>query len=814
MRTIYFIAVLLAACVMLNANLSPIMAAEYFFDSQMGSDENQGISPEIPFKTLGKLRYLNLGPGDVVRFKRGCEFRDRLSFQGNGIENNPIRLTAYGDGSKPEILGSINLTEWENHGGEVYRQVVPLEEFYGKKTVYSAYEYDEGEVPTRLLSDSAVPTDRGRFFFEQATSTIYLITSDGLDPSQHRIEVSVIEQLVDLTNRSWIEIDEIAFLFGNCRHIVIRNSHDITIRNCASLFVGFYGNPNVLILDDSERVKLVDCFLYENYNNGVFISTGSSQCVVSGCIIVKCRYNDGVTIHQGGNGEYAGDYNIVENNVIGLCHEESIDITSGDYHIIRGNICYGNGNPGIIVGHDSDHNLIQNNICFDNQRAGIYISGDEEGGSRGYNQVIQNLIYNNEYPAVEVMMNNTMVYNNTMINSLDRVAVRITSNGNDSELRNNIIAALDPEIPLQLLQFISSIPTDLNVKLSHNLFFHLGDQINPGEFFPAGHIIKTGENHRGFTVEDFLEEYGTGEFSFVAEPEFTNSSDSYYFLTPKSPGVNAGTDVGLPFKGPSPDLGWKERKSEASAPKYPPMMIDGEDDDDAILYFWGKQKSRGELVIKASVDITPDVLNVKSKGNWISCNIKLPDGYSVHNIDVDSILLEDKITIVDFSLNSDHIICKFDRQAVINYLDGFVGDVALEVTADMEDNLTNYESISFKGTDTIEIIDPGKSKKAPAQSLVFEAPEPYPKPANPEVWIPYKLAKDVEVAIAIYNSSGHLIRNLNLGYRSAGIYISKDKAAHWDGRNEAGEQVSSGIYFYTIQAGSDFTATKKMMMAK
>jgi len=441
MRVSYFLAtVLIAGCVMINATLHPVLATEYFFDSQTGSDENQGTSPETPLRTLEKLRYLNLEPGDVVRFKRGCEFRGHLSFQGNGVENNPIRLTAYGDGSKPEILGSINLTEWEHHEGEVYKQFVPIEQFWfwGKKTVYSVYEYDEGEVPTRLLSDDAVPTERGRFFFDQIDSMVYLITSDGLDPSQHRIEVSVVEQLVGLTDRSWIEIDEIAFLFGNCRHIDIRNSSDITIRNCASLFVGFYGNPNVLIVDGSERVKLIDCFLYENCNNGVYISTGSTQCVVSGCVIAKCKSNDGVTIHQAGNSEHAGDYNIVENNVIGLCHEESIDITSGDYHIIRGNICYGNGNPGIIVGHDSDHNLIQNNICFDNARAGIHIGGNEEEGSRGHNQVIQNLVYNNGYPGLEIQMNDTKIYNNTVIDSLDRVAVRIDPQSAGLEMRNNI----------------------------------------------------------------------------------------------------------------------------------------------------------------------------------------------------------------------------------------------------------------------------------------------------------------------------------------------------------------------------------------
>jgi len=46
-----------------------------------------------------------------------------------------------------------------------------------------------------------------------------------------------------------------------------------------------------------------------------------------------------------------------------------------------------------------------------------------------------------------------------------------------------------------------------------------------------------------------------------------------------------------------------------------------------------------------------------------------------------------------------------------------------------------------------------------------------------------------------------------------GGYAKTPKSAYWDGRNESGEQVSSGIYFYTIQAG-DFTATKKMIVAK
>jgi len=69
------------------------------------------------------------------------------------------------------------------------------------------------------------------------------------------------------------------------------------------------------------------------------------------------------------------------------------------------------------------------------------------------------------------------------------------------------------------------------------------------------------------------------------------------------------------------------------------------------------------------------------------------------------------------------------------------------------------------------------------------------------------------VTIRIYNSVGQLIKMFNLGYKSAGFYTSKQKAAYWDGKNEAGEKVASGIYFYTIHAGN-FTSTKRMILVK
>ena len=89
----------------------------------------------------------------------------------------------------------------------------------------------------------------------------------------------------------------------------------------------------------------------------------------------------------------------------------------------------------------------------------------------------------------------------------------------------------------------------------------------------------------------------------------------------------------------------------------------------------------------------------------------------------------------------------------------------------------------------------------------------YPNPFNPETWIPYQLAKPAEVTLHIYSLNGTLVRTLALGHQPAGMYQTRGRAAYWDGRNEQGEALASGVYFYRLIA-ADFTATRKMLIKK
>ena len=89
----------------------------------------------------------------------------------------------------------------------------------------------------------------------------------------------------------------------------------------------------------------------------------------------------------------------------------------------------------------------------------------------------------------------------------------------------------------------------------------------------------------------------------------------------------------------------------------------------------------------------------------------------------------------------------------------------------------------------------------------------YPNPFNPETWIPYQLAESAEVTLTIYDMNGQLVQRLEVGHQAAGMYQSRSRAVYWDGRNQLGESVASGLYFYTLTAG-EFSATRKMLILK
>jgi hypothetical protein len=89
----------------------------------------------------------------------------------------------------------------------------------------------------------------------------------------------------------------------------------------------------------------------------------------------------------------------------------------------------------------------------------------------------------------------------------------------------------------------------------------------------------------------------------------------------------------------------------------------------------------------------------------------------------------------------------------------------------------------------------------------------FPNPFNPDTWIPYQLNRESDVSITIYDAVGRMVRHLDLGQKPVGTYRTRERAAHWNGRNQAGELVVSGIYFVVLKSG-DYRETRSVVLIR
>ena len=137
-------------------------------------------------------------------------------------------------------------------------------------------------------------------------------------------------------------------------------------------------------------------------------------------------------------------------------------------------------------------------------------------------------------------------------------------------------------------------------------------------------------------------------------------------------------------------------------------------------------------------------------------------------------------------------------------------------TLDREILLTRLQALrvesdgSLKYQRAIAMLESVLASMRPDKTVLLSN---YPNPFNPETWIPYHLAKSANVEITIYDTYGTVVRRLELGYQSSGYYTNRGRSAHWDGLNDFGERVASGIYFYQLQADT-ISPLRKMVILK
>ncbi len=121
---------------------------------------------------------------------------------------------------------------------------------------------------------------------------------------------------------------------------------------------------------------------------------------------------------------------------------------------------------------------------------------------------------------------------------------------------------------------------------------------------------------------------------------------------------------------------------------------------------------------------------------------------------------------------------------------------------------TNVEIPIVLGDEPASLAGKHSSNNTPNLTLTTSLNNVYPNPFNPSTTVSFSLAESENVSIKIFNIKGQLVRNLASGIRQIGEY-----RVIWDGKNDNGQAIASGMYFLRMQAG-DYTKTTKLAMLK
>ncbi len=174
-----------------------------------------------------------------------------------------------------------------------------------------------------------------------------------------------------------------------------------------------------------------------------------------------------------------------------------------------------------------------------------------------------------------------------------------------------------------------------------------------------------------------------GEGNIDADPCFADPCNNDYHLLPNSPCIDTGDPNFIPEPNET-DLDGK------------PRLVDGDKNGIAIVDM-GVYEYRPPL--PAEVSIEPPVLNLASKGNWLTCQIRLPEDYNIADIDPNSVFLEDIIAAESLQINNDAAVVKFSRSEVQSILS--IGENEITVTGELLDGTI------FEGSNTIRVINKG-----------------------------------------------------------------------------------------------------------
>jgi hypothetical protein len=225
---------------------------------------------------------------------------------------------------------------------------------------------------------------------------------------------------------------------------------------------------------------------------------------------------------------------------------------------------------------------------------------------------------------------------------------------------------------------------------------------------------------------------------------------------------------------------------------------------------------------RAAIDIKPEVLNLKSRGRWVTCYIELPNPHSVEDIDRSSVRIEridDQVLVPaietegpsgigDYDDDSiPDLMVKFSRQELIGRLQDSYGAVTILIAGELNGGK------DFEGTDSLRVIDPPESNRSTMvgehrSCLAFDLCQSVPSPFSGRTRVSYSIPDELNVTLSVFDLRGRLVRTLVSETRGAGTH-----SVEWCGEDDLGRPLPAGVYIYRLHAGQ-WSATRKTVLVR
>ena len=492
-----------------------VRASDYYVSAQ-GNDAASGLTPATPWLTIEKVNKTQFAPGDAILFRRGDAWREGQALYGlsNGVAGRPITFGAYGEGAKPLILASKDIsssTFWTRSSGNVWKTTVPIN-ITTRDLTRRGWEHrqitpdvanlifnneESVGVKKRFLDNLKA---QGDFCLNLADTLLYLYSETNPATYYRRIEATGIrnaENNIEIVNGHHLVFENLDIRYSKNNGLFLRDCTNIEIRTCDFSWIGGCYFPIDTFMNNPRPNPA-------RMGNGVQLWMGNSDITVR-----NCRFNqiyDAAISPQGQGAAYTLKNLRFHHNVMNNC------FYSFEFW----------GRPATSSG---DGIYFENNTCLNSGSGWSTAQRPDKGGAAHL-----------KFFHSDMAFSNVFIRNNIFHKSVNSCLFSMAESSGSST--DALWAAFT---------------------MDYNCYYQSSQMPRKQVILWRGGSARGGGDYFMTDLDAYRKRTGKESHTIFADPML--SSDST--LQSGSPAIDAGIDVGYPYSGTVPDMGAFEAGSDS-----------------------------------------------------------------------------------------------------------------------------------------------------------------------------------------------------------------------------------------------------------